>query len=162
MTGAHKKKLIYNSDSGSSASSQSDGKVSSDEKQFMPFKPGNIHPSSMLAGIGLHLNALATTAEDGNKVDKHEPLASERKPISMSRSIPSLNSMPLGQTPLNKSLTPDLLERDLVRFDSEVQATEDASQTSEFGVSEEFNHGSPKRKRYIAYFYRCNYYFSSI
>lgn len=147
MTGAHKKKLIYNSDSGSSASSQSDGKVSSDEKQFMPFKPGNIHPSSMLAGIGLHLNALATTAEDGNKVVKHEPLASERKPISMSRSIPSSNSMSLGQTPLNKSLTPDLLERDLVRFDSEVQATEDASQTSEFGVSEEFNHGSPKRKR---------------
>ena len=162
MTGAQKKTLICNSDSGSSVPSQSDGKVSSDEKSLVPFKPGNIHPSSMLAGIGLHLNAIATTTEDGNKVVNLEPLASERKQISMSRSIVSLNSVTLGQKPLNKSLTPNPSEGDLVPFDGEIQASEDASQTSEFGVSEEFNHSSPRRKRYIAYFYRCNFYISSI
>lgn len=149
MTGAHKKTLICNSGSGSSVSSQSSGKDSSHEKLFVPFKPGNIHPSSMLAGIGLHLNAIATPTEDGNKVVDHEPLASERKQKSMS-SIPSLDSMAVGEKPSHKSLTPNPLEGALVPYDSEVHANEDISQTSEFGVSEEFNRSSPRRKRYIA------------
>lgn len=152
MTGAHKKTSTYNSDCGSSVSSESDGKVSSEGKQFLPFKAGNIHPSSLL-GIGLHLNALAATTEDGKKIIKHEHLASEREPISLSRSDASLSSMMLVQENLRKSLTLDSSERELVSFDNEVQATEDTSQMSEFGVSEEFNNCSPRRKKYFSYFY---------
>lgn len=83
MAGAHKKKSVCDSNSGSSISSQSDCEVAYVEKLLTPRTPVMGNALSMLSGrgIGLHLNSLATSSRDG-KVLKIETLASGRQEIS--------------------------------------------------------------------------------
>ncbi|XP_010259114.1 PREDICTED: CRC domain-containing protein TSO1-like [Nelumbo nucifera] len=145
ISGAHKKKLANDSNSSSSVSPQSDGKNASDEKQLVPVKPGSRSSPCILPGIGLHLNALATTSKDC-RIVKHESLPSGRQLISMPSSIASFHSLTSGSNSL-KSMTLNSLEKDTGLADNEAQAMQDASQVSAFGVNEEFNQTSPKKKR---------------
>ncbi|KAK9292144.1 hypothetical protein L1049_020103 [Liquidambar formosana] len=146
MAGAHKKKLLGDPSGSSMIKSQSDRKDASNEKQLVLIKPGNGYSSSILPGIGLHLNALATTSKDC-KVVQHQTLASGRQLIMMPSSVSSFSSLTSDQKPSDKSSTLTSLERDLVPHDNETQVMEDVSQTPAFGVGEEFNHSCPKRKR---------------
>ncbi|XP_019053203.1 PREDICTED: protein tesmin/TSO1-like CXC 2 isoform X2 [Nelumbo nucifera] len=145
ISGVHKKKLDNDSNSSDSISSQSDGKNVSDDKQLVPIKPGSGSSPCILPGIGLHLNALATTSKDC-RVVKHETLPSGRKLISMPSSIASFHSFPPSSNPL-KPIALNSMEGDRGPSDKEVQVKQDASQASAFGVSEEFNQSSPKKKR---------------
>ncbi|KAF8388095.1 hypothetical protein HHK36_026761 [Tetracentron sinense] len=147
MAGAHKKNLDDNCNSSSSISSQSEGKIASDDKKLVPTKLGSDTSLCMLPGIGLHLNAVATTSK-GYRVAKHETLASGRQLISMPSSIASFNSLTSGQKSLNKSLVLNDLERDEAPDENGDLIMQDASQAYARGVNEEFNQSSPKKKRY--------------
>ncbi|XP_043692295.1 CRC domain-containing protein TSO1-like isoform X2 [Telopea speciosissima] len=145
MAGAQKKNLGDDSKSSSSVSSLSDVK-DSDDKQLVHFKPGNSSSPCMLPGIGLHLNALASTSKDC-RVVKHETLASGRQLISMRSSITSFHSFTSGQITLTKSLALNSMEKEIGPADNGSLVIQDASQASTFGASEEFNPSSPKKKR---------------
>ncbi|MCL7046332.1 hypothetical protein MKW94_011451 [Papaver nudicaule] len=145
MGGGQKRSLEDDSKSGSS--SPSDGKVTSDDGQLVPFKVGNNSSPCMVPGIGLHLNALAVSGKD-NRMVKHETLPSGKSLISMSSHITSLQSVESDQQPLNTTFSLNSLERDIGPAVSEDQVMQDAYQASIFGVAEEFNEsGSPRKKR---------------
>lgn len=145
MGGGQKRRLEDDSKSGSS-SSPSDGKVTSEDRQLVPFKAGNNSSPCMVPGIGLHLNALAVSGKD-NRVVKQENLPSGKSLISMSSHITSLHTVESELQPLNKTFSLSSLERDIVPAVSEDQVMQDAYQASVFGVSEEFESGSPRKRR---------------
>uniref|UniRef100_A0A2N9FIW0 CRC domain-containing protein n=1 Tax=Fagus sylvatica TaxID=28930 RepID=A0A2N9FIW0_FAGSY len=145
-SGGHKNKAICNSNSSSLIPIPSDCSVSSNEEQVQE-NTRNSYSPSMLPGIGLHLNALATGSND-SKVVKLESLACGRKQIIMPNSMVSCNPLTPGQNPLDKSLTLNTLEDELVPCDDEAQVTENAPQTSTSAVGEEFDQSSPRRKRH--------------
>ncbi|XP_059650667.1 protein tesmin/TSO1-like CXC 2 isoform X2 [Cornus florida] len=145
MVGARRKHFDDSSSYGSSTLSQSYGNIVSNDKEMGPERPGNDSTRCILPGIGLHLNALATTSKDYN-VGKHENLASGRQLTNTPNSTASLYSLTSGQEPLNKSLAATSVERDMVSAENGVQVIEDASQASGL-VCEEFNQCSPKKKR---------------
>ncbi|GMY20974.1 protein tesmin/TSO1-like CXC 3 [Fagus crenata] len=145
-SGGHKNKAICNSNSSSLIPIPSDCSVSSNEVQVQENTRSSYSPS-MLPGIGLHLNALATGSND-SKVVKLESLACGRKQIIMPNSMVSCNPLTPGQNPLDKSLTLNTLEDELVPCDDEAQVTENAPQTSTSAVGEEFDQSSPRRKRH--------------
>jgi hypothetical protein len=122
--GAYKNKPIFDCNSNSSVSIQSDCKVASDEKQLLQVNNRRDCSSSVVPGSGLHLNALSAASPN------------------------SVTSRP-NQNPLDKFLSPNTLKSDLLPCDNEAQVTENAPQTSKCAVGEEFGHGSPKRKRHV-------------
>ncbi|KAK9289250.1 hypothetical protein L1049_017726 [Liquidambar formosana] len=145
MAGAHIKNLDNGSNCSSSMLSQSDEMIASADKQLVPFKSGGDSSRRILPGIGLHLNALATTSKD-YKVVKHEILATGGQ-LSMPSSSASLHSPTSGQESLNKLLTLASSEKDPSSAINGVEVTEDASQATAYLASEEFNQNSPKKKR---------------
>ena len=145
-SGAHKNKPICDSNS-SSPAIPSDCEVFSNEKQAQ-INTASGYSSTMLPGIGLHLNALATAPTD-NKVVKLESPAFRSKQIIMLNSMVSCNPLTPGQNPLDKSLTLKTLEGELAPHYNEAQVTENAPQTSTSAVNEEFDQSSPRRKRHV-------------
>lgn len=144
MAGARRKNLGDGSNC-SSILSPSDEKIACHDKQLVPIKPSGDSSRCMLPGIGLHLNALATTSKDHKNV-KLENLSSGRQlylPISTA-SFPSPTDT---QEPLNKSLTSPSSERDADLPENGVSHVEDASQAAVYLVSDDFNQNSPKKKR---------------
>ncbi|KAH9688071.1 hypothetical protein KPL70_015000 [Citrus sinensis] len=125
MVGAHKKKVACESNCTSSNLSQADCKDASTKKHFVPSKSKS-SSSSMVAGAGLHLNALAAASKDG-KLVKCKTTASGSKVISMR--ICESSSLSLTSCPnlLNKSE-----ERDPVPCSTEVYVVENAMQPSKF------------------------------
>ncbi|XP_043693254.1 protein tesmin/TSO1-like CXC 3 [Telopea speciosissima] len=144
MAGAQKKNLGDDSKSSSSVSSHSDVEAS-DDKQLVPIKPGNNSSPCMLPGIGLHLNALATTSKDCGV--KHETLTSGGQIICMRSSITSFHSVASGQITLTKSLGLNSMGIEIGPADNGSLLMQDASQASTFGANEEFNPSSPKKRR---------------
>ncbi|KAM4108632.1 hypothetical protein ACB094_03G059400 [Castanea mollissima] len=144
-SGAHKNKPICDSNS-SSPAIPSDCEVFPNEKQAQ-INTASGYSSTMLPGIGLHLNALATAPTD-NKVVKLESPAFRSKQIIMLNSLVSCNPLTPGQNRLDKSLTLKTLEGELAPHYNEAQVTENAPQTSTSAVSEEFDQSSPRRKRF--------------
>ncbi|MCL7036739.1 hypothetical protein MKW94_006973 [Papaver nudicaule] len=129
------------------SSSPSDGKVTSDVRQLVPFKAGSKSSPCMVPGIGLHLNALAVSRKV-DRVVKHETLPSEKSLISMPSHITSLHSVKSELQPISKTFSPSSLERYIGPAVSEDQVVQDASQASVFGIGEEFNEsGSPRKRR---------------
>lgn len=122
--GAHKNKSIFDCNSSSSVSIRSDCKVASDEKQLVQVNARSGCSSFMVPGSGLHLNALSAASTN------------------------SVASRP-NQNPLDRFLSLNTLESELLPCDNEVQVIETAPQTSTFAVGEEFDHSSPKRKRHV-------------
>ncbi|KAJ9700410.1 hypothetical protein PVL29_005961 [Vitis rotundifolia] len=146
MAGVRRKNMDDGSNCSSSMLSQSDGTFVPNDKQLVPLKPGNDSSRRILPGIGLHLNALATTSKDYNVV-KHETLTSGRQLISVPSSSGSYLSTIEGQEPVNKSLALNSSDRETDPAENGFQALEDASQASAYAISEELNQSSPKKKR---------------
>ncbi|XP_040985882.1 protein tesmin/TSO1-like CXC 3 isoform X1 [Juglans microcarpa x Juglans regia] len=145
MAGARRKALGDASNFSSSMLSQPDEKITYYDKQLVAIKPGGDSSRCILPGIGLHLNALATTSKDHKNV-KHESLSSGIQ-LYLPSSTASLHSPTNSQEPLHKSLTSVSAERDTDLAENGVSHVEDASQASAYLVSEELNQNSPKKKR---------------
>ncbi|CAK9160673.1 unnamed protein product [Ilex paraguariensis] len=146
MGGARRKHLDEGSSAGSSMLLLPDGTTGSNDKQLAPIKPGNDSSRCILPGIGLHLNALATTSKDYTVV-KHEALASGIKIRSAHDSSASFHYLTSGQEPLNNSLVVTSSEIDIGSAENEALVVEEASRASGYEVTEEFNQSSPKKKR---------------
>ncbi|PSS01423.1 CRC domain-containing protein [Actinidia chinensis var. chinensis] len=142
MAGAYRKHLDDSSSSGSSILSQSEVNNESRDKQMVPIRTGNGSSRCVLPGIGLHLNALATTSKNCTISNN---LASGRQLITESSSAAPLHSLTTGQESLNKSLTVTSAERHVGPAENGIQNIEDASLAS--GYIEEFSQSSPKKKR---------------
>lgn len=99
---------------------------------------------SKLPGIGLHLNALAST-NDGNV--RNGNWVSESQLMSTPRILKPCSSLTPVEVPPDNSSSQLSLERALVPWDGESQVVETTYQTSELLVGEEFNHSSPRNKR---------------
>lgn len=146
MAGARRKNLGDGSNC-SSILSPSDEKIACHDKQLVPIKPSGDSSRCMLPGIGLHLNALATTSKDHKNV-KLENLSSGRQ-LYLPSSTASFPSPTDTQEPLNKSLTSPSSERDADLPENGVSHVEDASQAAVYLVSDDFNQNSPKKKRHV-------------
>lgn len=144
---AHKKNVEDDSKSDSLNSMQSDGKCASDDKKLVSLRPG-IGSSSpcMLPGIGLHLNALASTSKDF-RIVKHESVTSVSRLIRMPTSVGSFHSLTARPNSINKSLPPDNAQGDLSTNGNGVQVMQDDLQEPALEIGEEFNPNSPKKKR---------------
>lgn len=114
---------------------------------MVPGKRESGYTSSILPGVGLHLNALATASNNG-KIVKCQTLPSGRQLISMTSSMSSVGSMRSSQN-LNESSTLHSMERDSVPCDHEIKVMEYALQTCPSVGGEEFDHTNPKRKKYV-------------
>lgn len=144
--GSHEKKSSCECDGSSAVSIQSNSKVASVQNKFVHSTSGRFCSLSKLPGVGLHLNTLATTTE--GKDVKNESWASESQEISTPMSIRSCNSLMPHEISHDKLSPKRSLERDLVTYDNEGQAFEDAHQTSTC-VGEELDHSSPQNKRHV-------------
>ncbi|KAM1720557.1 hypothetical protein ACFX12_022207 [Malus domestica] len=147
MVGARRKSLDNVPNSSSSMLSQSDEKVTTNDKQLVPMKPGGESSRCILPGIGLHLNALATTSKD-YKTIKRENMAYGRQ-LSLPNLTAPANSPPAGQGPGHESFSSASSERDMDGTENGVQLLQDASQEPAFLANEEFNQNSPKKKRHV-------------
>lgn len=144
---AHKKNLEDDSKSDSSTSMQTEGKYASDDKQLVPFKPGAGSASYVLPGIGLHLNALASTSKDFRAV-KRETLTSGSRLISMPASVGSFDSLTaFRQKSLNQSLVPISAQGGFDSTSNAAEVVPVSLQTPAVEIGEEFNQSSPKKKR---------------
>ncbi|KAM1251019.1 hypothetical protein FF1_033557 [Malus domestica] len=120
----------------SSASVQSSCEVASVEKQLVQTIKGCDYSSSRLPGIGLHLNALATTIESNlSTVVKHEVHASESQAINLPNSKIS-----------STSLTPSEVSRDESCKDKAQVAVTSPQICAPGG--QEPDHSSPEKKRH--------------
>ncbi|KAK4587398.1 hypothetical protein RGQ29_024201 [Quercus rubra] len=135
MVGARRKNLGDGSNSSSSMLSQSDENIACHDKQLVPFKPGGDSSRCILPGIGLHLNALATTSKD-YKIQSYLP-----------GSTASLHSPSNSQEPFLQSLATASSERETDHGENGAAPVEDVSQASAYQVSDDFNQNSPKKKR---------------
>lgn len=144
--GINERKSTSECNDSSAVSVKSNGKVTSVENNFVQIKNDCSCSSSNLPGVGLHLNALATTIE-GKEV-KNECLAHESQLISTARSIVSSSSLMPDEISPDKFSSQKSMERDLVLYSNEAQAVEDAHQTPKWVVGEEFDHSSPQNKRH--------------
>ncbi|XP_027116328.2 protein tesmin/TSO1-like CXC 2 isoform X2 [Coffea arabica] len=145
MAGARRKHLEENSSSVSSILLQSDGNTPSADKQLVPFKSGNDSSRCILPGIGLHLNALATTPKEF-KVVKQDASVAGRLVIAPS-STANFQPIMAGQESFNESLALTSTETDMDPIENAAPLTEDANQLSALIANEEFNQISPKKKR---------------
>ncbi|CAA2954659.1 Hypothetical predicted protein [Olea europaea subsp. europaea] len=128
MAGTLKKHLDENSASDSYLLMQSDGNTSSGNGQLIPTKDRSDSSKSVLAGIGLHLNALATTPKGYKFVAKFRSPAPQEELINNSSAV-------------------NLLERETSTVENGFPPVEDDSQASGCIVNEEITHSSPKKKR---------------
>lgn len=146
MGGTRRKHFDENSSSVSPILMQ-DGNTPSSSKQILPMKTGNDSAKRILPGIGLHLNALATTPKE-YKVIKQDASVSGRLVIAPS-STSNFHSTVTGKGPVNESLEMMPIERDMDPDENGVPLLEDPSQASVDMVTEEFNQSSPKKKRHV-------------
>ncbi|XP_031275477.1 protein tesmin/TSO1-like CXC 2 isoform X1 [Pistacia vera] len=140
------KKQAENESNCTSIQLQSDHEVACVGKQLVPGKRESGYSSSILPGVGLHLNALAATSNNG-KIVKCRTLPSGRQLISMTSSMSSVGSVTSSQN-LNESSTLHSMERDSFPCDHKFKVMENALQTCPSDGGEEFNHSDPKIKRY--------------
>ncbi|THG09634.1 hypothetical protein TEA_022166 [Camellia sinensis var. sinensis] len=146
ISGVNKRRSMYNYNCGSSISLQTECNFALNEMQVVSPIPEKGYSSPMIPGIGLHLNAFASTSSNINPV-KLETLASGRQLRRMPSSSYSSDPLVSGQEGPNMSLNHNSAEGNLSSCVNEVQVMEDAA--SAFGVIEEFNQSSPKKKRHV-------------
>lgn len=116
------------------------GSTSSNDQKLVPVRTGNEPSRRLLPGIGLHLNALATTPKD-YKIINHDSSMSGRLLIGPSSAVSFRPSTGQELIPLAPS------ERD--NMENAIVPVEDASR---YGANEEINQNSPKKKRYTCLF----------
>lgn len=145
MAGARRKNLEDGSTS-SSVLSQPDEKITNNENQSSLIRPcGESSSRRILSGIGLHLNALATTSKD-RKITQNDNLSSGIQ-IRLPSSTVSIHSPTTGQEGLDKSLVSASSEIDPSATENGVLLLQDSSQAPGSLANEEFNQNSPKKKR---------------
>lgn len=147
MAGARRKSLDNVSNFSSSMFSQSDEKITTNDTQLVPMKPGGESSRCILPGIGLHLNSLATTSKD-YKTIKRENMPYGRQ-LSLPNPTTDIHSPTAGQGPGHESFSSASSERDVDGTENGVQPVQDASQEAAFLANEEFNQNSPKKKRHV-------------
>ncbi|CAI9762179.1 unnamed protein product [Fraxinus pennsylvanica] len=125
---ALRKHLDKNSASDSPLLMQSDGNTSSSDGQRISTKDRSDSSRCVLAGIGLHLNALTTTPKGYKFVAKFRTPAPQEEL-------------------LNNSLAVTMLDREVSTVENGVPPVEDESQASGYIVNEEITQSSPKKKR---------------
>ncbi|KAL5541516.1 hypothetical protein UlMin_009226 [Ulmus minor] len=133
MVGARRKNLEDGSNSSSSSLTQADENISSSDRQ-----------RCIIPGIGLHLNALASTSRDC-KIITNENMSGIQ--IRLPNSNISVHSPSASQDPPEKSLVLVTSERDVNAPENGVQLLQDASQATGSLANEESNQNSPKKKR---------------
>ncbi|KAK4425642.1 protein tesmin/TSO1-like CXC 2 [Sesamum alatum] len=144
MAGGRRKHMDENSGSDSSALLQSDGNTSSNDQKLL-MRTGNDSSRRVLPGIGLHLNALATTPKD-YKIVNPDSSATGRLLIGPSSSV-NFHPSPTGQELLNNILPVAPSDREIDSIDNALLPVEDACQASGYMANEEMNQNSPKKKR---------------
>ncbi|KAL8100196.1 protein tesmin/TSO1-like CXC 2 isoform X2 [Apium graveolens] len=111
-----------------------------------PIKPKHDIPRCNLSGIGLHLNALASTSVNHN-VTKSEALTTDRQQLSLFSSGVCLDSSYRQEQP-KESLVASSSEINMLPAGEDMSLVEDAGQASEDVVNEALDHNSPKKKRH--------------
>lgn len=142
-----RRKNLEDSSNGGSVSKRSEEKTASMDKQLVPYKSGGVATRCVLTGIGLHLNALATTSKDAKNLN-HDKFSSERQ-LNLPNSSASCHSPSGGLDPL---LTSAVTERDMDPSGNGVQNEEDGARASAYVLAEDFNQNSPKKKRQVKHF----------
>ena len=100
-------------------------------------------PMCIRPGIGLHLNALAV----GHRVLKTENLSSDKQLIAVPGSSEYFSSPATGSEKFQSSAL--VSSQDLGNVENDVQGAENASQESAYGVGQDLNPSSPKKKRHV-------------
>lgn len=125
--------------------SDSNETVIPNDNSLIPMRTGNGNGNEssrcILPGIGLHLNALASTLVD-QKVVKHESSGSGGQLIIAPPSA-AYHSIPSGQDLVTTMADAPSLEND----QNGVTVTEDVSKALGFVINEELSQGSPRKKR---------------
>ncbi|XP_047951005.1 protein tesmin/TSO1-like CXC 2 [Salvia hispanica] len=142
MGGARRKHLEENPVSDSSVWLCSDGNMTSSDQKVVPLNRGNESSRRVMPGIGLHLNALATTPKD-NQNGNPDSSSSARLLIGPS-SVVNLHPSTTNQGLLDNNLPLATSDRN---GDGIENAVEDACLPSAYAANEDINQGSPKRKR---------------
>lgn len=141
MMGSRRKHLEEVSSGSSLNVSEPNETVLPSDNRLLPMRTSNDSSRCILPGIGLHLNALASTLVD-HKVVKHESSGSGRQltigPPAAYRSMAS------GQEPITDVPS---LENDIGPAQNGVSVAEDASKALGFVVNEELSQTSPRKKR---------------
>ena len=138
----NRRKNMEDGSNGCSVSMHPEEKTTSMDKQLVPYKSGGVVTRYVLTGIGLHLNALATTSKDAKNLN-HERFSSERQ-LNLPNSGGSCHSSSTGLDPLSTSI---VTEQDMDPSGSGVQSEEDAAMASAYVLADDFNQNSPRRKR---------------
>lgn len=147
MGGARRKHLEENSGSDSSVwLHSSDDNTPSNDQKLVSMNRGNESSRCLLPGIGLHLNALATTPKD-YKIVNPDCSASARLLIGPS-SVVNIHPSTNGQGLLDTILPVAPSDRELDGMENDVLPVEDSRPPSGYAANEEINQGSPKKKRY--------------
>lgn len=140
----HKRKPVCESKGRSLVTVQSGNNIYPENDNLVQSKNGSGHLSSKLPGIGLHLNALAST-KDGKLNNEGGDFESQL--INTPRVRKPCTSQALAEVIPDNSLSDHSLDRALVLWNDEVQVIENTYQTSDCLVDEELEPSSPKNKR---------------
>ncbi|KAL1548625.1 protein tesmin/TSO1-like CXC 2 [Salvia divinorum] len=141
MGGSRRKHLEENPVSDSSVWLCSDGNMTSSDQKLVPLNRGNESSRRLMPGIGLHLNALATTPKD-SKIGNPDSSSSARLLIGPS-SIVNLHPSTTNQGLLDNILPVATSDRD----GDGMENVGDACPPSSYAANEEINQSSPKKKR---------------
>ncbi|XP_030543477.1 CRC domain-containing protein TSO1-like [Rhodamnia argentea] len=125
------------------ALSQRDQNTLANEGQ-LPVKGEGDPLRCTLPGVGLHLNALATTSNDYRSVE-HGNLLSENQLMNAQVSSSSLN-LPNSHQTLHESLT-SVASEDIGSSENGVLVVQDRSQSCPYPDGEELDCNSPQKKR---------------
>ncbi|XP_024978880.1 protein tesmin/TSO1-like CXC 2 isoform X2 [Cynara cardunculus var. scolymus] len=140
MMGSRRKHLEEVSSGSSLNVSESNETVLPNDNRLLPMRTSNDSSRCILPGIGLHLNALASTLVD-HKVVKHESSGSGRQ-LTIGPP-PAYRSMDSGQEPLTDVPSSE----DIGTAQHGASVAEDASKALGFVVNEELSQTSPRKKR---------------
>lgn len=132
---------------------QSNNKVGSAQDKAVQIKSGSGYSLSKLPGIGLHLNALASTS--GGKAEK-EAEHLEGQQINTPRIIKPCTSLTQAEAPPDNGSSQHSLEGALVLWSDEAQVNANTHQTSCL-IGEESDPSSPKNKRHVLIYILCNH-----
>ncbi|CAJ2650939.1 unnamed protein product [Trifolium pratense] len=143
MASVRKKISDDNSNIGSSTT-QSEVRNAANEKQLLPAKRNANSQRSILRGIGLHLNALATVKDHKGKQNENVTSGDQ---VGLASSTSLLLSACQEHQRLSILSVSVSSERETDPSDNGVQPSEDCPQALAYMAADDFNQNSPKKKR---------------
>ncbi|XP_074292652.1 protein tesmin/TSO1-like CXC 2 [Silene latifolia] len=146
MSGSNYRKLMSDTTHGSPVSNSAASPGTSNEKILVASKPGSRKRSSVLPGIGLHLNALAATGRE-KIIVKRENLTCRRQLVSAPRTMSLFNSNNQDTESPNPPLASEVFETTCQVQKDDICLNENASESSAIGDSIGIPPSSPIKKR---------------